>query len=154
MITNDYGEGLSIHINQWIKVFHNRSAAQVFVLHTWKSSKLQATISFAGISFLWKEGYKKVENNACRRTKFNRSPNWTESRIWPNVPKFRSVDWTHDMIIVKWHLLIWHKGKLCALTNRPPAQSTQTGEWLSRLFHANRSAAQVFVLHPWKSSPL
>ena len=61
---------------------------------------------------------------------------------------FRSVDWTHDMIIVKWHLLIWHKRKLCALTNAPPLQSTQTGQWLSTLFHANYSAAQVYVLHP------
>ena len=69
----------------------------------------------------------------------------------PNVPNFdRSVDWTHDMIIVKWHLLIWHKGKLCPLTNRPPAQSTRTGQWLSTLFHANCSAAQVYVLHPWQ----
>ena len=68
----------------------------------------------------------------------------------PNVPKFRSVDWTHDMIIVKWHLLIWHKRKLCALTNRPPDQSTQTGQWLSKLFDANCSAAQVYVLHLWQ----
>ena len=63
---------------------------------------------------------------------------------------FRSVDWTHDMIIVKWHLLIWHKRKLCALTNRPPAQSTQTGQWLSKLFDANCCAAQVYVLHLWQ----
>ena len=89
-----------------------------------------------------------VKNNACPRPKFNRSPNWTEGRISPNVPKFRSVDWTHDMIIVKSHLLIWHKRKLCALTNRPPAQSTQTCQWLSKLFDANCSAAQVYVLHP------
>ena len=76
----------------------------------------------------------------------------TESRIyqiWPNVPKFRSVDWTHDIIIVKWHLLIWHKRKLCALTNRPPAQSTRTGQWLSTSFHANCYAAKVYALHPW-----
>ena len=52
---------------------------------------------------------------------------------------FRSVDWTHDMIIVKWHLFIWHERKLCALTNAPPVQSTQTGQWLSTLFHASRS---------------
>ena len=84
--------------------------------------------------------------------------NLTESRIYPkaefdrmpNVPKFRSVDWTHDIIIVKWHLLIWHKRKLCALTNRPPAQSTRTGQWLSTSFHANCYAAQVYVLHPWQ----
>ena len=61
---------------------------------------------------------------------------------------FRSVDWTHDMIIVKWHLLIWHERKLCALTNAPPVQSTRTGQWLSTLFHANCSAAQVYILHP------
>ena len=36
---------------------------------------------------------------------------------------FRSVDWAHEMINVKWHLLIWHERKLCALTNAPPVQS-------------------------------
>ena len=61
---------------------------------------------------------------------------------------FRSVDWTHDMIIVKWHLFIWHERKLCALTKAPPVQSTQTGQWLSTLFHANYYAAQLYVLHP------
>ena len=71
-----------------------------------------------------------------------------ESRICPNIYRmFRSVDWTHDMIIVKWHLFFWHERKLCALTNAPPVQSTQTGQWLSTLFHANCSAAQVYVLH-------
>ena len=54
-----------------------------------------------------------------------------ESRICPNIYRmfrsvFRSVDWTHDMIIVKWHLFIWQERKLCALTNAPPVQSTQT----------------------------
>ena len=72
-----------------------------------------------------------------------------ESRICPNIYRmFRSLDWTHDMIIVKWHLFIWHESKLCALTNAPPVQSTQTGQWLSTLFHASYSAAQVYVLHP------
>ena len=71
------------------------------------------------------------------------------NRICPNIYRmFRSVDWTHDMIIVKWHLFIWHERKLCALTNAPPVQSTQTGQWLSTLFHANCSAAQVYVLYP------
>ena len=93
---------------------------------------------------------EKIKNNACPRPKFNRRPNLSESRISPNVSKFRSVDWTHDMIIVKWHLLIWHKRKFCALTNRPPAQSTRTGQWLSKLLHSNCSAAQVYVLHPWQ----
>ena len=89
-------------------------------------------------------------NFGLGRAKFNRRPKLSESRISPYVPKFRSVDWTHDMIIVKWHLLIWHKRKFCALTNRPPAQSTRTGQWLSTLFHANCSAVQVHVLHPWQ----
>ena len=76
---------------------------------------------------------------------FFRKPNL--SRICPNIYRmFRSVDWTHDMIIAKWHLFIWHERKLCALTNAPPVQSTQTGQWLSILFHANCSAAQVYVL--------
>ena len=78
-----------------------------------------------------------------------------ESRTCPNIYRmfrsfqsFRSVDWTHDMIIVKWHLFIWHERKLCALTNAPPVQSTQTSQLLSTLFHAKCSAAQVYVLHP------
>ena len=84
----------------------------------------------------------------------NRSVKWllfnfSESRICPNIYRmFRSVDWTHDMIIVKRHLFIWHERKLCALTNAPPLQSTQTGQWLSTLFHVNCSAAQVYVLYP------
>ena len=50
-----------------------------------------------------------------------------ESRICPNIYRmfrsvFRSVDWTHDMIIVKWHLFFWHERKLCALTNAPPVR--------------------------------
>ena len=61
---------------------------------------------------------------------------------------FRSVDWTHDMIIVKWHLFIWQVRKLYALTNAPPVQSTQTGQRLSTFFHANCSVAHVYVLYP------
>ncbi len=72
-----------------------------------------------------------------------------ESRICRNIYRmFRSVDWTHDMIIVKWLLFIWHERKLCVLTSAPPVQSTQTGPRLSTLSHANCSAAQVYVLYP------
>ena len=72
-----------------------------------------------------------------------------ESRICSNIYRmFRSVDWTHDMINVKWHLFIWHERKLCALTNAPPVQSTQRAQWLSTLFHATCSTAQVYVLYP------
>ena len=90
-----------------------------------------------------------MKNSVCPKAKVMRRPNFSESRICPNIYRmFRSVDWTHDMIIVKWHLFIWHERKLCALTNAPPVQSTQTGQWLSTLFHSNCFAAQVYVLYP------
>ena len=81
----------------------------------------------------------------------NREVTWSDSYIQffrkPNLSEycaniyriFWSVDWTHDMIIVKWHLFIWHERKFCAWTNAPPVQSTQTGQWLSTLFHCKRS---------------
>ena len=96
-----------------------------------------------------------MKNSVCPKAKVIRRPNFPESRICPNINRmfrsyrsFRSVDWTHDMIILKRHLFIWHERKLCALTNAPPVQSTQTGQWLSTLFHASCSAAQVYVLYP------
>ena len=69
---------------------------------------------------------KAMKDSVCLNAKVIRMPNFSESRICPNIYRmFRSVDWTHDMIIVKWHLLIWLKRKLCALINAPPVQSTQ-----------------------------
>ena len=66
--------------------------------------------------------------------------NISENRICPNISRmFRSADWTHDTVMVKWHLFIWHERTLGALTNAPPVQSTQTGQWLSTLFHDRRS---------------
>ena len=89
-----------------------------------------------------------MKNSVCPKATVIRRPNFSESRICPNIYRmFRSVDWTHDMIIVKWHLFIWQVRKLCALTNAPPVQSTQTGQWLSTFFHANCSAAHVYVLY-------
>ena len=83
---------------------------------------------------------KAMKNNVCPKARVIRRPNFSENRICLKIYRmFRSVDWTHDMIIVKWHLFIWHERKLCALTNAPPVQSTQTGQWLSTLFHARRS---------------
>ena len=90
-----------------------------------------------------------MKNSVCPKAKVIRKPNFSESRICPNIYRmFRSVDWTHDMIIVKWHLFFWHERKLCALTNAPPVQSTLMGQWLSTLFHPICSAAQVYLLHP------
>ena len=90
-----------------------------------------------------------MKNTVCPKARVIRRPNFSESRICSNIYRmFRSVDWTHDMIIVKWHLFIWHERKFCALTNAPPVQSTQTGQWLSTFFHANCSAAHVYVLYP------
>ena len=54
-----------------------------------------------------------MKNSVCPKAKVIRRPNFSESRIYPNIYRmFRSVDWTHDMIIVKWHLFIWHEHKL------------------------------------------
>ena len=90
-----------------------------------------------------------MKNSVCPKSKDIRRPNFSESRICPNIYRmFWSVDWTHDMIIVKWHLFIWHKRKLRALTNAPRVQYTQTGQWVSTLLHANYSASPVYFLHP------
>ena len=79
---------------------------------------------------------------------FFRKPNLFEFVRIYIYRMFRRVNWTHDMIIVKWHLFIWQVRKLCALTNAPPVQSTQTGQWLSTILYANCSAAHVYVLYP------
>ena len=73
-----------------------------------------------------------------------RKPNLSE--YLPNVPKC-GLNTRHDNREVT-ITFIWHERKLCALTNAPPVQSTQTGHWLSTLFHANCSAALVYVLYP------
>ena len=121
-----------------------------------------------------------MKNNVCAKATVTiRRPNFFENWICPKIhPMFRSVDWTHDMIVVKWregtviqyfrkpnlseylpnvpecsgvriephdtvmvkwHLFIWHERTLGALTNAPPVQSSQTGQWLSTLFHDRRS---------------
>ena len=81
-----------------------------------------------------------MKNSVCLKAEVTRRRKLSEGRICPNIYRmFRSVDWTHDMIIVKWHLFIWHERKLCALTSAPPVQSTQTDQWLSTLFHARRT---------------
>ena len=45
-----------------------------------------------------------MKNSVCPKAKVIRRPNFSESRICPNIYRmFRSVDRRHDMIIVKWH---------------------------------------------------
>ena len=81
-----------------------------------------------------------MKNNVCPKATVIRRPNFSENRICLKIYRmFRSVDLTHDIVMVKWHLFIWHERKFDALTNAPPVQSTQTGQWLSTLFHARRS---------------
>ena len=44
-----------------------------------------------------------MKHSVCPKAKAIRRPNFSQSRISPNIYRmFRSVDWTHDMIIVKW----------------------------------------------------
>ena len=46
---------------------------------------------------------KAMKNSVCPKAKVIRRPNFPESRMCPNIYRmFRNVDWTHDMIIVKW----------------------------------------------------
>ena len=53
-----------------------------------------------------------MKNSVCPKAKVIRRPNFSESRICPNIYRmFRSVDWTHDMVIVKWHLLNFSKAE-------------------------------------------
>ena len=120
-------------------------------------------LNFSKAKFVSSEYLPNVPKCGLNTRHDNREVTWSdvkwhlfsfsESRICPNIYRmflyrmFRSVDWTHYMIIVRWHLFIWHERKLCALTNAPPVQSTLTGQWLSTLFQANCSAAQVYVLH-------
>ena len=98
----------------------------------------------------WRCGLKTRHDNRELRwsNTYSIFPKAEFVRIFIECSDFRSVDWTHDMIIVKWHLFIWQVRKLCALTNAPPVQSTQTGQWLSTFFHANCSVAHVYVLYP------
>ena len=45
-----------------------------------------------------------MKKSVCLKAKVIRRPNFSESRIGPNIYRmFRSVDRRHDMIIVKWH---------------------------------------------------
>ena len=45
-----------------------------------------------------------MKNNVCPKATVIRRPNFSENRICPKIHRmFRSVDWTHDMKIVKWH---------------------------------------------------
>ena len=46
---------------------------------------------------------KAMKNNVCPKARVIRRPNFSENRICLKIYRmFRSVDWTHDMIIVKW----------------------------------------------------
>ena len=88
-----------------------------------------------------KRELRMSETETYPKAEFIRKPNLSEYRM------FRSVDWTHDMIIVKWHTYSFDTSANFALWQiAPPAQSTRTGQWLSTLFHANCSASQVYVL--------
>ena len=129
-----------------------------------------------------------MKNNVCPKARVIRRPNFSENRICLKIYRmFRNVDWTHDMINVKWRevtaIFNFSESRICpnlceylpnvpkcglntrhgngevtlihltrAQTHRPDKCATGSihakGEWLSMLFHANCSAAQVYVLYP------
>ena len=46
---------------------------------------------------------QESKNNVCPKAIITQGPNFFENRICPKIYRmFRSVDWQHDMIIVKW----------------------------------------------------
>ena len=60
-----------------------------------------------------------MKNNVCPKATVIRRENFSENRICPKIYRmFRSVDWTHDMIIVKWHLLNFSESRICPNTYR------------------------------------
>ena len=151
--------------HEWANEYQPYSMS--FAIHL--RTKLQATIILAGITVHWtftriflEISVHEIMTIVMVKTFLNRKfilekipisfRQWriahVQNRNLSESRTFRSVDWTHDMIIVKWHLFIWHERKFCPLTNAPPVQSTRTAQWLPTLFHANCSAAQVYVLHP------
>ena len=55
-----------------------------------------------------------MKNYVCPKATVIRRPNFSENRICPKIYRmFRSVDWTHDMIIVKWQLFNFSKSRIC-----------------------------------------
>ena len=58
-----------------------------------------------------------MKNSVCPKAKATRRPNFSESHICPNIYRmFRSVDRTHDMVIVKWHevtLIHFSESRIC-----------------------------------------
>ena len=58
-----------------------------------------------------------MKNSVCPKAKVIRRPNFSESRICPNIYRmFRSVDWTQDMIIVNWRevtLIQFLESRIC-----------------------------------------
>ena len=98
-----------------------------------------------------------MKSSVCPKPKVIRRPNFSESRICPNTYRmFRSVDWTHDMIIVKWRevtlfsesgIFNFSESRICP--NKPEYLPIVRLSTLFHVnFHANCSAAQVYVLHP------
>ena len=77
-----------------------------------------------------------TESRIYPKAEFIRKPNLSESRIYPKAEFYRmqncfvvpkcGLNTRHDNREVTLTHLTW--GKFCALTNRPPAQSTRTGQ--------------------------
>ena len=59
-----------------------------------------------------------MKNNVCPKATVIRRPNFSENRICPKIHRMgRSVDWIHDMIIVKWRevtaILNFSENRIC-----------------------------------------
>ena len=55
-----------------------------------------------------------MKNNVCPKATVIRRPNFSENRICLKIYRmFRSENWTHDMIIVKWQLFNFSGSRIC-----------------------------------------
>ena len=91
-----------------------------------------------------------MKNNVCPKATVIRRPNFSENRICLKIYRmFRSVDWRHDMIIVKWResCPIFRKVEFVRIFGRIFTECSEVSEvWIEHTTsrHDNR---EVTLIH-------
>ena len=86
-----------------------------------------------------------MKNSVCPKAKVIRQPNFSESRICPNIYGMLTECLPN---VPKCGLNTRHDNREVTLIHLTRAKTFRSDKWLSTLFHANGSAAQVYVLYP------
>ena len=91
-----------------------------------------------------------MKNNVCPKARVIRRPNFPDNRICLKIYRmFRSVDWTHDMIIVKWPevtvIQIFRKPNLSENLPNVPKRGLNTR-------HDNREVTLIHLTHSFDTS--